>query len=174
MKKPYVIGKSIFFREITPEDAEFVMQLRLDTVKGQFISATENNISTQKQYIENYLSDTNSYYFVICHKKNNVPIGTIRIYDIQKDSFCWGSWILSEDAPVIAAIESALLIYDFAFFALHFKKSHFDVRKQNTSVVAFHQRFGATIVDENELDYFFHYDLETYLKVRSKYERYLP
>ena len=167
MKKPYVIGKSIYFREISLDDAEFVMQLRLDTVKNKFISPTENDITQQKQYIENYFSD-------VCNKQTDFPIGTIRIYDIQNDSFCWGSWILSEQAPVAAAIESALLIYDFAFFSLHYKKSHFDVRKQNSSVLAFHKRFGAIVTHENELDYFFQYDMQTYLQTRKKYERYLP
>ena len=174
MKKPYVIGKSIYFREINLDDAEFVMQLRLDSVKNKFISPTDHDITQQQQYINNYYSDTKSYYFIICNKQTDCPIGTIRIYDIQNDSFCWGSWILSEQAPVAAAIESALLIYDFAFFSLHYKKSHFDVRKQNSSVLAFHKRFGAVVTHENELDYFFQYDLPTYLQTRKKYERYLP
>lgn len=171
--KPYAIGKSIVFREIQVSDAEFVLGLRLDLKKNQFISSVPNDIEKQRNFICDYLNDNSSYYFIICNKINFVPVGTIRIYDIQGDSFCWGSWILSQDASKFSAIESALLIYDFAFLALHYKKSHFDVRKNNTNVVEFHKRFGAEIVEEDEENYYFQYDLNSYLLARKKYQRYL-
>ena len=113
------------------------------------------------------------YYFIISDW-NKKSLGTIRIYDIQEDSFCWGSWILSKDAPSNAAIESALLIYDFAFFSLHYPKSHFDVRKENQRVVEFHKRFGASIVSEDDLNFYFQYDRDAYISVRHKYRRFFP
>ena len=73
----------------------------------------------------------------------------------------------------MAAIESALLIYDFAFFSLHYKKSHFDVRKENKKVIDFHLRFGAEIVGETDKDLLFVYGLDTYLEVRKRYSRFL-
>ena len=171
--KPYARGKSIFFREVTVEDSEFIVGLRTDPEKNKYLSTTSEDIEEQKKYCYKLLKENIDYYFIICDWDQN-PIGTIRIYDFQADSFCWGSWIIAQNAPASAAIESALLSYDFAFLSLHYRKSHFDVRKKNTRVLEFHKRFGASVFKEDELNYFFSYDREAYLKIRAKYKRYLP
>ena len=80
---------------------------------------------------------------------------------------------IKEDAPKSTAIESALQIYEFGFYKQCFKRSHFDVRKGNDKVIAFHQRFGAKIVDEDELNYFFNFEKSDYEKMKEKYKRYL-
>jgi len=170
--KPYVRGKTIFLREVTIDDAEFIIKLRTDPEKNKHLSVTTSDVDKQKSFITNYLRSETDYYFIISDWDRR-PLGTIRIYDIHDDSFCWGSWILSKDAPAKAAIESALLIYDFAFFSLHYTKSHFDVRKENQRVVDFHKRFGACIVSEDHQNFFFEYTPDTYLTVREKYRRYI-
>lgn len=171
--KPYVIGKTIYFREVNTDDAEFILKLRTDPDKNKHLSITANDVGRQREFISNYLTSHSDFYFIICDFEHK-PKGTIRIYDIKDDSFCWGSWILSKDAPNKAAIESALLIYDFAFFSLHYKKSHFDVRKENCRVVDFHKRFGALVVGEDDLNYYFEYKRDAYLSAREKYIRYIP
>lgn len=171
--KPYVRGKSIFFREVAIDDAEFIIGLRTDLEKSKHLSVTSDDIYKQRNFISGYLNGQVDYYFIISDW-NKKSLGTIRIYDIQEDSFCWGSWILSKDAPSNAAIESALLIYDFAFFSLHYPKSHFDVRKENQRVVEFHKRFGASIVSEDDLNFYFQYDRDAYISVRHKYRRFFP
>jgi len=171
--KPYVRGKSIFLREVSADDADFIIGLRTDPAKSKHISSTSNDVDRQKSFILKYSESLTEFYFIICDWEWR-RLGTIRIYDIQEDSFCWGSWIVSKYAPKIVAIESVLIIYDFAFFSLHYKKSHFDVRKENKSVIDFHKRFGASIVGEDDLNYYFQYNIETYMSVRQKYNRYLP
>jgi hypothetical protein len=52
--------------------------------------------------------------------------------------------------------------------------SHFAVKKENERVVAFHKRFGADIVDEDELNYYFQIDKENYIRIRNRYRKYLP
>ncbi|MGQ7116015.1 hypothetical protein ACUOFC_65445, partial [Escherichia sp. TWPC-MK] len=52
-------------------------------------------------------------------------------------------------------MESALLVYHFAFVELGFEQSHFDVRKNNEKVIEFHKKMGAIEVSNNELDIFF-------------------
>ena len=94
------------------------------------------------------------------------------MYDFSNDSFCWGSWLIKEGAPKTTAIESALQIYEYGFYTLGFTKSHFDVRKGNDRVNAFHQRFGAKIVGEDELNYYYDYTLGTYEQIKQKYSRY--
>ena len=172
--KPYVRGKNIFLREVAVDDADFIVELRTNPVISKHISATSADVEMQKNYISEYASSPTDFYFVICDWDWR-RLGTVRIYDVRGDSFCWGSWILSRNLPIAsAALESALLIYDFGFFALHYLKSHFDVRKANERVVEFHKRFGAIIVAEDELNYFFQYDSVVYMNTRNKYRRYLP
>ena len=166
--KPYVRGKTIFLREVTIDDAEFIIKLRTDPEKSKHLSPTENDVEKQKSFISNYLKSETDYYFIISNWECR-PLGTIRIYDVRGDSFCWGSWILLKDAPINTAVESALLIYDFAFFSLHYTKAHLDVRKENQKVVDFHKRFGACIVSEDDLNLYLEYTLEAYLSVRQKW-----
>ena len=73
-----------------------------------------------------------------------------------------------------AAVESALLVYEYAFGVLGFTQAHFDVRQANTQVWKFHERFGARLQSETELDRFYILPKANYLEVRERYARYLP
>jgi RimJ/RimL family protein N-acetyltransferase len=173
LRKPIARGKNLHLREVEISDAEFILSLRVDPNKNKFLSYVESNLEQQKNYIEKYKLKLQEYYFLICFS-NGFPIGTVRIYDIREDSFCWGSWILSDEAHINSAVESALLLYDFAFYSLHFKSSHFDVRKENLNVIKFHQKFGAEITHEDGLNFYFKFTLDNYERIRQKYKRILP
>jgi hypothetical protein len=54
------------------------------------------------------------YYFVI-ESKQHEDLGLVRVYDLQLNSFCWGSWLIKDGAPQTTAIQSALLVYEFGF-----------------------------------------------------------
>lgn len=170
--KPLVRGKNIYLREVTLDDAKFILDLRSDPAKGRYVSKTSPSIEKQEEFIRRYFQSRQDFYFVICDWSGN-RLGTARIYDIQNESFCWGSWILSADAPSFAAIESAFLVYDFAFFSLHYKRSHFDVRRENRKVIDFHLRMGARLSGETDIDQLFVYELSDYLEARKRYARFL-
>ncbi|MDD2450468.1 MAG: GNAT family N-acetyltransferase [Sulfurovum sp.] len=168
-------GKNINMRTVTLEDAEFIYLMRQNQNKTKYLSKVTGTVESQKEWIKNYKEkekEQKEFYFVI-ESKSEEKLGLVRVYDFQDDSFCWGSWLIKEDAPKTTAIESALQIYEFGFYNLGFKKSHFDVRKGNNKVIAFHQRFGAKIIHENELDYFFNFEKSDYVKIKEKYKRYL-
>lgn len=112
-------------------------------------------------------------YFII-ETLEGEPLGTVRLYDAQGNSFCWGSWILKEDAPQKAAIESALMVYAYGIDHLKFQGAHFDVRKSNESVRRFHERFGAKRVASTELDYLYTIDCTTISQARMRYSKFLP
>ncbi|WP_236681179.1 hypothetical protein [Campylobacter lari] len=59
----------------------------------------------------------------------------VRLYDFRKSSFCWGGFLIKSGVPFYISIETVLFVYDFAFYELNFKESHFDVRKENEHVV---------------------------------------
>lgn len=170
-----IYGKNINLRTLEALDAEFIFKLRSDKDKTRFISQISGTVLDQKKWISDYkVRELNKeeFYFLI-ESKDSMRLGTLRLYDFKKNSFCWGSWIVLEGSPNYTAIESALLLYEFGFNRLNFLESHFDVRKKNTKVVKFHKRFGATIISEDDLDYFFRYKKEDYERIKEKYKRYL-
>jgi len=170
-----IYGKNINMRTVAIDDAEFIYTMRKNEDKTKYLSKVEGTIASQKEWIEDYKTrekNKQEFYFVLESKKNE-KLGLVRMYDFKDSSFCWGSWLIREDAPKRTAIESALQVYEFGFYGLGFEKSHFDVRKGNDKVISFHKRFGAKIIDEDKLDYYFNFDKKDYEVIKEKYKRYL-
>lgn len=170
-----LVGKNIKLRSVELDDADFIYKMRQNEVKTRFLSKVTGTVESQKEWISKYKQreyEQKEFYFVI-ESKSKEKLGLVRMYDFKDNSFCWGSWLIKEDAPKSTAIESALQIYEFGFYKQCFKRSHFDVRKGNDKVISFHQRFGAKIVDEDELDYFFNFEKSDYETIKEKYKRYL-
>jgi RimJ/RimL family protein N-acetyltransferase len=168
-------GKNINMRTVEINDAEFIYTMRQNEAKTKYLSKVSGTVEDQKNWIVNYKQRENykkEFYFVI-ESKDREKLGLVRMYNFQDNSFCWGSWLIKEDVPKSTAIESALQIYEFGFYDLGFEKSHFDVRKGNDKVIALHQRFGAKIVGEDELNYFFNFEKSDYEITKEKYKRYL-
>ena len=167
-----IIVRTIKLRNVTTDDASFIVALRTNEKKGRFISTTSDDIKAQEKWIEGYLRSEGQAYFIITDL-NDKPFGTVRLYDQQQDSFCWGSWIIHEDAPSHFAIESALLVYYYAL-KLGFSSAHFDVRKGNFSVIRFHERFGAVRQKETDDDILFTLSKESIQDSMNKFKKYLP
>ncbi len=164
-----ILGKNIDLRPVEIEDAEFILSLRLDPELNQYLSLVENDLDKQKEWIKNHRLYSRDFYFIIQNKMQK-PVGTIRVYDIQEDVFCWGSWIVVPEARKYASFESVFLLYRFVFFGLGLDKTNFDVRKKNEKAVNFYQRFGATIFGETDLDYLMTYTKNTFLERRLEYQ----
>lgn len=161
------------FRDATVKDAAFIIGLRTDTQKSQHLSYTSPSLVKQYAWLDDYLSSTSQAYFII-EGQNGDLLGTVRLYDPQNYSFCWGSWILKTGSPAHAAIESALMVYAYAIDHLGFKQAHFDVRKGNKHVWSFHERFGAVRTSESEENYFYRIDTAAIAASRMCYKKYLP
>jgi len=165
-------SKTIRLRLVNELDAEFILKLRMDNRYNQFLSSVTADIQAQKTWINKYKTDEENgtqFYFII-EKLDGTPCGTIRVYDLREDSFCWGSWILNEDKTRYAALESAFLIYQFGFEKLGFKKSHFDVMKGNDKVISFHKKMGAVQVNEDNDNFYFEITKESVADMRSKFD----
>lgn len=170
MKSLPLTSKTIRMRFVEESDAEFILKLRLDERYNQFLSSVNPDVQAQKDWIRKYKADEaakKQFYFII-ERLDGTPCGTVRVYDLREDSFCWGSWILNEDKTRFAAVESAFLVYQFGFDELGFKKSHFDVRKGNNGVISFHKRMGAIQTGESELDYYFEITQEAVLTTKER------
>ncbi len=173
IKSAFVHGRTLSFRDAVPDDAEFILSLRLDEKKGRHLSTVSADVSVQRSWLERYRSRIGEAYFIILFHDVG-EVGTVRIYDDRGDSFCWGSWILGAHAPRHAAIESALMVYAYAIDHLGFGAAHFDVRKENESVWRFHERFGALRVADDGEQYRYILSAVAIAASRKRYSRYLP
>ncbi len=165
-------SKTIYFRLAQPADAQFIHSLRVDEGYNKYLSKVDDDVTKQEKWLIEYKKREalgQEFYYIIHRKSDSLPIGTVRIYDFlgDKDSFCWGSWILNANKTRYAALECALLIYDFAFLELGFKRCHMDIRKQNLKVIEFHKKFGVKIIGETEADLIGHYFPEDYLRIKD-------
>lgn len=168
-----LLGKHISLRLVELSDAAFIYSLRSDK-KAKFLTQTTGGIQAQEQWIVEYKKREalgREFYFII-ESLEGEALGTIRIYDFKENSFCWGSWIIKDGAPAYVGIESALCIYGFAFDILGFSQSHFDVRKSNIKVVAFHQRCKAKIVSEDSMNYYFNFSNQDFASMKRYYAKY--
>jgi RimJ/RimL family protein N-acetyltransferase len=161
------------FRDANEHDAAFILSLRTNSQKSKYLSATDADLEKQKAWLKHYADQNGQAYFIIETLAGEL-LGTVRLYDAQDNSFCWGSWILKEGAPKTAAIESALMVYAYAIDYLKFESAHFDVRKGNESVWRFHERFGAKKTGETTLDYLYSLDYTAITESRKRYSKFLP
>ena len=64
-------------------------------------------------------------------------------------------------------------VYGYAFDVLEFQAGHFDVRKENVKVVAFHTRFGDQLVREDEQYVYFELTKEKFEQAKRRYRKYM-
>lgn len=163
-------SKTVRLRLVEESDAEFILGLRTDEKYNKHLSAVTGDVDAQVNWIRRYKADEANklqFYFII-ERLDGVRCGTVRVYDIVGNSFCWGSWILNEDKTKYAALESAFLVYDFGFNELNLSKSHFDVRKGNEKVISFHTKMGAIKTGETELDDLFEISKDSVLNMKAR------
>lgn len=168
-------GKNINLRTAEENDAAFILQLRLLEHKTKYLSQVDDDLKKQQDWLKKYKEKEKQgleYYFII-ESKTTEKFGLVRVYDLKLDSFCWGSWLINDNAPKTTAIESAMQVYEFGFGELRFKQSHFDVRKDNKKVISFHERFGSEKVNEDKLNYYFIFKEGTYQDTKLKYRKFI-
>lgn len=164
-------GDAARLRPATEADSTFLLSLRLNPSRNQNISATSSDLTAQMRWMRAYAARHAAgieAYFVI--EVDGEPQGSLRLYDYlpERDSFSWGSWIIRPGAPAATAYHSVILAYDLAFGALGFARAHFDVRQANVSVWKFHEKMGARLVRENDLDRFYEYEAVDYRQARIR------
>ena len=167
-----VDGVRLSLRLVMPDDATYIHGLRMDPAYNSHLSAVTGTVEGQRGWIEAYKTREAAgaeYYFVI-ERMDGVRCGVVRLYDIKSDGFTWGSWILDENKPSKAALESSVLIYTIAFDILGLKKAVFDVRGDNDRTIAFHKRFGATQTHSDEKNIYFNYPRERF---KADYEAHM-
>ncbi len=173
LKASWIEGHRLRLRNATEDDAAFIFSLRHDPERNRHMSATSPVLDDQRQWLARYAAGQGQAYFMIEALSSSAPLGTVRLYDAQGDSFCWGSWMLVPGAPSFAAIESALMVYGYAL-ELGFTEAHFEVQENNLPVTRFHENFGAVRVGHANGQIHYRLSHERMLQSLHRYRRFLP
>lgn len=158
-------GVRLALRLVAPEDADFIHGLRLDPRYNTHLSAVTGTVADQRGWIESYKAREaagTEYYYIIERLDNGRACGVVRLYEIEGDQFTWGSWILNEDKPPKAALESAVLSFGAAFDRLDLRIAAVDVRKGNHRALNFYERFNMARESEDPQNIYFSYSAEQF------------
>jgi len=164
-------GVQLSLRLVQPEDAPYTHALRTDPTYNGHLSTVTGTVEDQRSWIEAYKTREaagSEYYFVI-ERKDEVRCGVVRLYDITGDQFTWGSWILDQNKPRKAALESAMLVYRYGFEVLGLSRSVFEVRRENENTLAFHRRLKATQTHEDDRNVYFVYSRTQFAATKDEY-----
>lgn len=166
--------RSVRMRVVEESDASFILSLRTDLSLSKYLSPVSQDINDQvnfiKQYKERELKGEELYYIISNYE--DTAVGTVRIYNFKQSSFSWGSWIIAPSQPAKYAIEVAFAVYQIGFNILGFVSCNFEVNKKNESVWRFHERFGATKIDESDDSYIYKILPLAIISSKQKYGKY--
>lgn len=165
---------NIKLRFVEESDSNFIIKLRTDSSKSRFISKTNSDVQHQKLWIKEYKKrelSGDEYYFIAIDEKD-VEFATYRLYNKTENSIEIGSFISKPeyDNP-INVIKVDIILKSFVFANLDYKELTFEVRKENRSVVNYHKKFNPTLVKEDELNFYFVLERESFLKNKTKFEK---
>lgn len=160
-------GRKVYLQSVEKEDAGFICELRNNKTLNFYLNNNPITLKDQLIYLNKFLNNAGNYYFIIKNLSGK-SIGTVKMQITSNEEFTWGSWIINK-GPISGALESALLIYEFAFFEKKLIKAVFDVRKDNLSTISFHKKMGAIIISEDEANFYFSLKKDHYEKFRKKY-----
>jgi len=141
-------GNFINIRSVQENDSEFILSLRLDSKLNKYLNKVENDIEKQRKWILNQQNRKDDYYFLITDKNNN-PIGTISLYNVENKQGEFGRWILKGNS--LQSIESVLLLHEFGFNNLSLNLIYSNTVIENKKIISFHKNFGATITNETNI-----------------------
>lgn len=164
-------GPNLTLRLITPDDAAYVYGLRMNPAYNAHLSEMRGTVADQRDWIARYKTREaagQEFYYIIT-RHDGTACGTVRLYDIDDDSFTWGSWILDQNKPPKAALESAALSFGIGFGTLGLARARVDVRRANTHAEAFYRRLGMLETHRTDQDIFFTYPRTRFEADREAY-----
>ena len=137
-------AKGVVFglRPVGLDDAPFMVELRGDPQRSQFINRGAATVEAQRRWIADYFARRGDYCFIIERMGDGEPEGMVGLYDVDETCRCaeWGRWVLR--AGSAAAVESAMLVYQVGFERLRLASIYCRTARDNAHVVSFHESCG--------------------------------
>ena len=151
-------GPSLALRLINLDDSAFVHGLRVNSKFNKYLSTTYGTVIEQENWIKKYktreASGTELYYII--ERVDGIRCGTVRLTNIRPGcDLTYESWILDDNKPSKAALESALLALTLGFELLKCEEAHADVRINNTRAEENYRRLGMIETHRTDDDIFF-------------------
>lgn len=141
----FIEGSTTRLRLAQPESAPCLQRLPTEPTLSRHLSTVSGDVEAQRVWLELYKERKASgkeLFYIIEALQTGQPCGTVRLYDIDDLSFTWGSWILDETKPPMAALDSAILSFGVGFDRLGRKSALVEVRRKSAHALAFYRRFG--------------------------------
>lgn len=145
----------IYLHLVEESDAEFILSLRTNPKLNTYISITSLDINDQIKWIQRYKNRETQgieYYYIAKDLYGNKH-GTIRLYDIDKNSFELGSWIFMPNSPLGMAVKTHIIGLETGYEILKANYCRITVRKKNLRVLRYLEDFKPEIVGEDDLDF---------------------
>lgn len=165
----HVEGPNLVLRLIRPDDADYVHSLRTDPAYNRHLSQVTGSAEDQRNWIIRYKqreAELQELYYVI-ERKDGVRCGLVRLYDIAPESFTWGSWILDQNKPAKAALESVVLSFNVGFNLLNRQFGELDVRIGNTKAENIYRSLKMEEIARDSMNIYFRYFREQFLADRA-------
>ncbi len=135
-------GKAYGLRPVSDADASFIVELRSAGPRTRHLNSVPSAVANQLEWLRDYYLKLDDYYFVIQKISDGRAEGLIGLYNLDpsRRQAEWGRWIVSPSS--LCAVESVVLMLDFAFLRLGLKSVHSRTAADNASVVSFHDSCG--------------------------------
>ena len=136
-------GTCIRLRAVQIDDAEFVIDIRNNKSKNQYIHETSTDVNKQIAWISSQREREGDYYFIATNSGNRIGLISIYNIDLNNKEAELGRWV-SIGSP-IENVEMAMLMFEFAFDKLGLESVFMMTMTDNSKVRHFWKSFGATI-----------------------------
>lgn len=161
-----IVGHRLCLRLVSLHDAAYIHRLRTDPDYSRHISKVTGTIADQRAWIGRYKAreEAGEELYYVVENMDGARCGLVRLYDISKESFSWGSWILEHNRPRKAPLESALLSFGVGFERLGLPKAFLDTRHENARAAAFYNRLRMRQIGTDALNIYFEYTRDEFLQ----------
>jgi len=155
-----ILCKNIVFRKIMTSDIEDIRLVRQRGESEGSLSKTSADIGVFSKWLDTEFLNPRTLYLAILDTDRNF-IGTIRLIDLNGETFEWGSWALKSGLGSLISLNSAYAVYKVALELCGFNSAEFVVKSHNKNVINFHLQSGAKIVNYDTDSTFFRFDSES-------------
>jgi diamine N-acetyltransferase len=152
-----LIGIHIFLRSIQSSDVEFILALENNPenweVSGTTTPFTREEI-TSFVNAEHDIYKNEQYRFIICKKETNQPIGTIDLFEYNRQLNKAGIGIIIADEANRYkgfASEALQLTIDYCFTELKIVQLFCNIFKENKNSIRLFEKNGFQFIEEREL-----------------------
>jgi hypothetical protein len=168
---PYV-KYGCLFRLVDLTDEDFIYSLRTHPVLSRFLSPVNNSPDSQGEWISEYKNreaEGKEFYIISLDPVTGLRQGVNRLYNFRGNTFELGSWIYIPQTDFTKSILGDINAREIAYDALQFEYCTFEVRKDNKSVIRYHQGYFPEITGEDKDNLYFKLKRTTFNRYKNKY-----